>query len=106
MMTDAKNRNWPMGRTPRIVPVGGLVIDVDLVLIHGFWSSPKTWDKLTRLFEADEELDGLRVHGFPYPSPKLPPFPFSTTRIPDYNDIAQSLRPFLRAKKERTHTAS
>ena len=40
------------------------MMDADLVLIHGFWSSPKTWDKLTQRFETDNELRGLRVHRF------------------------------------------
>jgi tetratricopeptide (TPR) repeat protein len=70
------------------------VIDADLVFIHGFWSSPATWDRLIRRIEADEDLDGLRVHPFGYESPKVPR-PMGTTRIPDYDDIAQSLPAFL-----------
>ncbi len=70
------------------------MIDADLVFIHGFWSSPATWDRLIRRIEADEDLDGLRVHPFGYESPKLPR-PMGTTRIPDYDDIAQSLPTFL-----------
>ncbi len=47
-------------------------------------------DKLTQRFETDNELRGLRVHRFRYESPRLLR-PFSGTRIPDCNDIAQSL---------------
>lgn len=71
------------------------MIDADLVLIHGFWSSPATWDRLIRRVRADEDLRGLRAHPFGYESPKLPR-PLGTTRIPDYDDIAQSLPAFFR----------
>jgi pimeloyl-ACP methyl ester carboxylesterase len=65
------------------------MIDANLVLVHGFWSSPKTWDRFVAAMERDPELVGLRVHRFGYESPKVR-LPFSWTRIPDYNDIAQS----------------
>jgi pimeloyl-ACP methyl ester carboxylesterase len=78
-------------------------MDADLVLIHGFWSSPKTWDNLTRRLAADNDLAGLRVHGFPYPSPKLPPRP--GTRIPGYNDIAHSLPDYLESVTKQSDTA-
>jgi tetratricopeptide (TPR) repeat protein/pimeloyl-ACP methyl ester carboxylesterase len=71
------------------------MIDADLVFIHGFWSEPSTWDRLIRRAEADEDLRGLRIHPFGYESPKVPR-PGATTRIPDYDDIAQSLPAFLR----------
>lgn len=67
------------------------MVNATLVTIHGFWSSPATWDRLRDIWDADEELSGLRIHGFGYPSPKKPTLPFSTTRIPDYDDIAQTL---------------
>jgi pimeloyl-ACP methyl ester carboxylesterase len=70
-------RRWPINAT--------------LVTIHGFWSSPSTWDRLNAIWEADEDLRGLRIHQFGYPSPKRTPMPFSGTRIPDYSDIAQVL---------------
>ena len=81
------------------------MFDADLVLIHGFWSSPNAWDKLAQRFKADDELRGLRVHGFGYESPKLPPPRLSRTRIPDYNDIAQSLPSYLREHAPRGNTA-
>ena len=44
----------------------------------------------------DPELAGLRIHAFGYESPKLR-WPRSPVRIPDYNDIAQSLPVYLAA---------
>ncbi|MEU6025168.1 alpha/beta hydrolase [Micromonospora sp. NPDC047134] len=61
-----------------------------LVLVHGFWSSPATWDGVAQQLGADPDLDGLHLHRFGYESPKLR-LPLSWTRIPDYDDIAQSL---------------
>ncbi|HEY6789158.1 MAG TPA: hypothetical protein VI365_17785, partial [Trebonia sp.] len=55
------------------------------------WSSPSTWDRLRAVWQADEELKGLRIHGFGYASPKKPRLPLSRTRIPDFDDIAQML---------------
>ena len=71
--------------------------NADIVLIHGFWSSPATWDELDERLRGDSELQGLRVHRFGYESPKLS-FPLSWTRVPDYNDIAQSLPSYLAAQ--------
>ena len=59
--------------------------------MHGFWSSPATWDRLCAVLQADEEIEGLRIHGFGYPSPKMRRLPFSWTRVPDSADIAQML---------------
>ena len=66
----------------------------DLVLIHGFWSSTRTWDRLAQLVESDADLAGVRVDRFGYESPKIR-LPLSPTRIPDYDDIAHSLRSHL-----------
>jgi pimeloyl-ACP methyl ester carboxylesterase len=66
------------------------MIEATLVTVHGFWSSPATWDRLTTVWSADERLRGLRIHPFGYRSPKLPRMPFSPSRIPDYDDIAQT----------------
>jgi len=52
--------------------------------------------RLTRRLTEDPALSGLRVHGFGYESPKLR-WPWSTARVPDYNDIAQSLPAYLDA---------
>lgn len=73
------------------------MIDADLVFIHGFWSSAATWARLVARLREDESLAGLRVHLFEYESPKLPSLPSWRTRIPDYDDIAQSLPSFLEA---------
>lgn len=67
------------------------MINATLVTIHGFWSSPATWNRLNAAWGADEQLHGLKLYPFSYPSPKTYPLPFSTTRIPDYDDIAQTL---------------
>ena len=69
-------------------------MDADLVVMHGFWSSQATWDRLIDRLGDDPELTGLRIHAFPYESPKLR-WPLSPARIPDYNDIAQSLPAYL-----------
>jgi pimeloyl-ACP methyl ester carboxylesterase len=67
------------------------VVNATLVTIHGFWSSPATWQRLIAIWDADEQLHGLQIAPFGYPSPKKPLLPFSTTRVPDYDDIAQTL---------------
>ena len=67
------------------------MIDATLLTIHGFWSSPSTWDRLAAVWRADEELRGLRIAPFGYSSPRRPRLSFSVTRIPDYDDIAQAL---------------
>jgi hypothetical protein len=67
------------------------MIDATLVAIHGFGSSPTTWNRLNSIWCADKELRGLLIDPFGYPSPRVPRGrPFSTRRIPDYDDIAQS----------------
>jgi hypothetical protein len=67
------------------------MIDATLVTIHGIGSSPVTWERLNAIWSADEELRGLRMDPFGYPSPRKPRLPFSARRIPDYDDIAQTL---------------
>jgi pimeloyl-ACP methyl ester carboxylesterase len=67
------------------------MIDATLVAIHGFGSSPATWNRLNAIWSADKELRGLLIDPFGYTSPRVPRRrPFSTRRIPDYDDIAQS----------------
>jgi pimeloyl-ACP methyl ester carboxylesterase len=70
---------------------GCQLIDATLLTIHGFWSSPSTWDRLNAIWHADEKLSGLRIAPFGYPTPKKLRLPFSMTRVPDYDDIAQAL---------------
>ncbi len=69
-------------------------MDADLVLVHGFWSSPRTWDRIISRLRDDPDLAGLRIHAFDYESPKMR-WPLSRARIPDYDDIAQSLPAYL-----------
>ena len=62
-----------------------------LVTVHGFWSSPATWDRLSTVWQADRELESLRIRGFGYPSPRRPRLPMSRERVPDLDDLAQML---------------
>ncbi len=48
------------------------MINAMLVTIHGFWSSPATWERLTAVWYADEQLRGLQIDPFGYPSPQGP----------------------------------
>jgi pimeloyl-ACP methyl ester carboxylesterase len=66
------------------------MLDVALVTVHGLWSAPATWDRLTSIWQSDEQLRGLRVHAFGYASPKTRN-PLSSPRLPNYDDIAQTL---------------
>ena len=67
-----------------------------LVLVHGIFSSGKTWDSLKKSIAADEQLTSLLVTSFEYSSPH---FRLSPTRvIPDYDDIALKLWTFLQSK--------
>jgi pimeloyl-ACP methyl ester carboxylesterase len=79
----------------------GVRVDADLVLIHGFWSSPATWDRLISRMRDDPDLAGQRIHAFGYESPKLR-WPGSPVRVPDYDDIAQSLPAYLAAHAHAT----
>ena len=46
---------------------------------------------LDAIWNADEQLRGLRIHPFRYPSPKKPLLPLSRKRVPAYDDLAQTL---------------
>ncbi len=46
---------------------GVAVVSATLVTIHGFWSSPATWERLNEAWRSDEELSGVRIHPFGYP---------------------------------------
>jgi pimeloyl-ACP methyl ester carboxylesterase len=65
-----------------------------VVLVHGFWSSPDTWNRLGTVWEDEPELSEFAWQRVHYESPKVS-LPWKPTRIPDYDDVAQSLRPFL-----------
>ncbi|MET7970902.1 alpha/beta hydrolase [Micromonospora sp. NPDC005305] len=68
--------------------------DATLLFIHGFWSSPATWDRIASRLDADVDLAPLRIKRFGYRSPKLS-LPLLPTRIPDQNDIAQDLASYI-----------
>src|SRR6266700_2825037 len=73
------------------------MVEGHVVLIHGLWSSPRTWDPLEQVLRADADLSGVRWARYGYPSPKIG-IPFLPRRIPDYDDIAQALDPFVQAR--------
>jgi pimeloyl-ACP methyl ester carboxylesterase len=65
-----------------------------VVLVHGLFSSPNTWNPLTRLIEQDAELSSkYDVSRFAYQSPAWNWRP--TKRIPDFNTVADSLATFV-----------
>lgn len=64
-----------------------------VVFVHGILSSADTWSPFLNLIKDDPDLDFLTPCTFSYPSP-----PFSLNplrRIPDINDVADSLRTYL-----------
>ncbi len=69
-------------------------VDGDLILVHGFWSSGAVWDQLCGTLESDDRYSNLRIHRFVYESPRWRR-PWSRTRIPNYDDIAQTFPAFL-----------
>lgn len=73
----------------------------DIVLIHGLFSSARTWDRLLRHAQTDPTLQHANFRTFEYESPRFRPL-LSPSRIPDYNDIEGSLRSFLRLEDEAT----
>ncbi|MGW3894502.1 alpha/beta fold hydrolase [Micromonospora profundi] len=64
-----------------------------VVFVHGFLSSAATWTPFLRLIETDVDLDFVDPYTFEYPSPPVSLHPLR--RIPDINDIADSLRTYL-----------
>jgi pimeloyl-ACP methyl ester carboxylesterase len=94
MVTPVSGTEGGIPEIPHVRPPADIrfqEINVTLMPIHGFWSSPATWKQLNAAWLADDGLRGLRIHEFGYGSPKKPPMPFSAMRIPDYDDIAQLL---------------
>jgi tetratricopeptide (TPR) repeat protein len=61
-----------------------------ILFVHGFWSSGETWDRLIEQLEKDRSLVSVDMRKFDYRSPKLR-MPLSAARIPDFDDIAQTL---------------
>ncbi|WP_250007946.1 alpha/beta fold hydrolase [Actinoplanes sp. M2I2] len=64
-----------------------------LVFVHGILSSADTWSPFLSLIEHDASLDFLAPSTFSYTSPPISLNPLR--RIPDINDIADSLRTYL-----------
>lgn len=67
-----------------------------VVFIHGFWSSPATWDRVAGRLGSDPDLADLTMNRFGYESPKLPPLRILPFRIPGLVDIALDLESHLR----------
>ncbi|KUL23732.1 esterase/lipase family protein [Streptomyces regalis] len=66
---------------------------VGVVLIHGFISSSAVWSDFERLIDGDADLGFVSALPFDYASPKLRLNPLR--RIPDVDDIADSLQGYL-----------
>lgn len=67
--------------------------DSAVVFVHGLFSSKETWGEFDRLMDSDPALVGFDRVYFEYSSPKVRWNPLR--RIPNYNDLADSLRTFL-----------
>jgi hypothetical protein len=70
---------------------------IAVVFIHGLFSGPTTWGPLQHLLERDRDIQRNEVKVdlkfFPYDSPKFKLNPLR--RIPNLNDIAESLKSYL-----------
>ncbi|MFK0117757.1 alpha/beta fold hydrolase [Streptomyces sp. NPDC090994] len=73
---------------------------VHVVFVHGLFSSVEVWDQFRKLLAADEALRGVVAHCFPYGSRKIKIRP--DRAIAEYDDIADSLRTYLRVQIPRT----
>ncbi|MEU0477265.1 esterase/lipase family protein [Streptomyces olivaceus] len=75
---------------------------VAVVFIHGLFSGPKTWGALKHLLECDRDLVrqeiSVDLKVFSYDSPKFSLNPLR--RIPNLNDIAESLKSYLEIECE------
>jgi hypothetical protein len=61
-----------------------------VVLVHGFGSSPATWDKLVELFRKDPALSEFDFDNtFAYPAPWFNYNPFA--RIPELSELGNAL---------------
>lgn len=65
-----------------------------VVLVHGLFSSGRTWLPLHMQIAADPDIpEGVSVREFEYPSPRFRLNP--SKRIPDFDTLAESLKTFL-----------
>ncbi|QHY99749.1 Alpha/beta hydrolase family protein [Streptomyces sp. S4.7] len=69
------------------------VREVDAVLVHGLFSSLRTWSHFEALIAADRELAHIDTLPFGYVSPVASFSPLR--RIPSFDDVADSLGGFL-----------
>jgi hypothetical protein len=69
---------------------------VAIVFVHGLFSSHRTWSAFDRLLGSDPDLAAVERLHFEYFSPVLKVSPL--TRIPNFNDIADSLSTYLRVE--------
>ena len=70
------------------------IMGVTAVLVHGFLSSGHAWDDVERLLADDAELKSVHTRAFEYASSLVALNP--TRRIPDFDDLADSLATFIR----------
>jgi internalin A len=64
-----------------------------VVFVHGLFSSTDVWSSFAELIRADSDLSMLTLLRFPYSSPVARVKP--TRRIPNFNDISDSLGTYL-----------
>ncbi|MGR6321758.1 tetratricopeptide repeat protein [Micromonospora soli] len=67
---------------------------VDLVFVHGLFSSRRAWEPMDRLLAGDPDLPPVRTHFFEYDSQIVRLRP--DRRIPHLDDIADRLGTYLR----------
>ncbi|MFI5836349.1 alpha/beta fold hydrolase [Micromonospora sp. NPDC051300] len=66
---------------------------VDVVFVHGLFSSRRAWAQMARLLADDPDLPSVRVHFFEYDSTVVRVRP--DRRIPEMDDIADRLGTYL-----------
>jgi hypothetical protein len=72
---------------------------IDVVFVHGLFSSAKVWTTFDKLIAADPELaDLVTTHCFEYDSPAFSLRP--DRRIAEIDDVADRLRTYLQRDLE------
>jgi pimeloyl-ACP methyl ester carboxylesterase len=64
-----------------------------VVLVHGLFSSAKTWNCFTNLISSDPELARFSLAPFEYATPRFKLNPLQS--IPDFDTLAESLQTFI-----------
>ncbi|MSV35630.1 MAG: alpha/beta fold hydrolase [Bryobacterales bacterium] len=72
-----------------------------VLLVHGFGSSPETWDTLLKRFRADPALSGIEFDTYGYPTPWFNLNPFG--RIPRLRELGEGLEARLGSSRVREH---